>query len=141
MKAHVQIDPIDNRILAVYNVSIPGISTEVNIPDGLFDGFIANIGDYRVRNGRVEYNSEFVNERRRLENLQAFRAWRAQRLAKYDILRMAIWNGDPDPETGKQYSKITAEERDFRVKACNFTKLITANTTMEDYPEVPSRLK
>lgn len=74
-------------------------------------------------------------------NQRDFRAHRDHYLAKYDILRLNVLNGDMDPATNQPYTPITQEEKQWRVTMLNFTNQITENTTASDYPPVPLRLQ
>ena len=71
----------------------------------------------------------------------AFRMWRAIMLAKYDVLRLNVQNGDIDPKTNQPYPEITDEEKQWRLAVLNFTDQITHETTEADYPQPPERLR
>jgi hypothetical protein len=101
------------------------------------------IGLSKVVNGFIDNNtpSSVFFENKKLVNIGSFRSFREELLKKYDILRINIQSGDYDPKTGEVYSPLSEEEKQWRVSILNFTNSITHETTEEDYPETPDRLK
>ena len=70
-----------------------------------------------------------------------FRQWRDYYLRKYDILRINILHGDLNPRNGLPYEPLTEDEKQWRVDMLNFTNYINENTTAQDYPKIPERIK
>lgn len=70
-----------------------------------------------------------------------FRQWRDYYLRKYDILRINILHNDINLRNGLPYEPLTEDEKQWRVDVLNFTNYINENTTAQDYPEVPERVK
>jgi hypothetical protein len=70
-----------------------------------------------------------------------FRQWRDYYLRKYDILRINILHNDINPKTNEPYEPLSDVEKTWRVSVLEFTDLINEDTSPDDYPEIPERIK
>jgi len=101
------------------------------------------LGISRIIDGIIDNNipSDVFYKNKKLEKLNNFRLFREELLKKYDILRINIQSGDYDPKTSEVYLPLSEEEKQWRVSMLDFTDIITHETTEENYPETPDRLK
>jgi NifB/MoaA-like Fe-S oxidoreductase len=137
MKINYKLD--SNNYILTYtefplNESLPILDTK---------GMEIIIGISKVVNGVIDNNtpSNLFFENKKIEKISEFRSFREELLKKYDILRINIQSGDYDPKTGKVYSPLSEEEKQWRLSMLDFTDSITHETTEKDYPETPDRLK
>jgi len=126
------------RINAIYKTQIEGINTlEIELSEEV----IKNPQNYAIVNNKVIYQEQNFDLLWLGIKKENFRAWRSERLLKYDILRLNVFNEDIDPNTNTFYQPITEEEKQWRVSVLNFTNQITKDTTPNDYPTPSLRLQ
>ena len=140
MIVHMILGP-DNRVLGVAH-SQHDFTTSIEMSESVYNEITNNGYDgYFVENGMLVKKMSYLNLLSQQRNVDAFRSWRSQRLAKYDLIRLCALNGDIDPATNQPYPAITEAEKQWRVEVLNFTDQITHETTEADYPEPPERLR
>ena len=140
MIVHLILGP-DNRVLGVSN-SPHSYTTTVEMTEEAYNEMQQNGHEGQfLESGLVRKMIDYIHLSQTRQNVDAFRSWRAQRLAKYDLIRLGALNGDIDPTTGQPYPAITEAEKQWRVEVLNFTDQIAHETTEADYPEPPERLR
>lgn len=104
-------------------------------------GVLQNNFNYIVQNSMLKDRVVDTNAIQLELKKNSYRSWRAQYLERYDLLGQWVARGDLDPTTNQPYGPIRQEEREFLLALRNFTESITLNTTINDYPTVPERLR
>jgi len=130
----------EKRIYGVYKKP-QSYTLTIEISQSLYDDLVQNSILYKYINNNLVKDTSILDAQKLNDNILNFRAYRAEKLVKYDILRINILSGDLDPITLQVYSPLTNEEKIWRVNVLNFTESITQYTTENDYPTLPQRLK
>jgi hypothetical protein len=137
MQTYITVTP-QGRVNGIYKKSLD-FTTTIEISEEVYQDLVAESLEYTFIEGvltkQSQHQAQLLEEKK-----AAFRVWRAEHMAKYDLLGLWIMRGDYDPNTHVPYSPITAAERQWLFDVRNFPAQITVDTTEADYPTLPYRL-